>query len=175
MFQVEKKAVEKDVEMYKKRTQDLVEKLNRAKPEEFLRMQQELNHMKNTLQTKEAEVTRMKAHVTQLQKSLQAMVSAKDELKKQLTASTQDKAKLLEDTKKLTLDKSRLVAQVGQHQERQSSLQAEQQQEQMKQLDQRNKLLIQVGDCTFGQRLLYHRTCKPDFLCSWPSLNSCLK
>ena len=23
--------------------------------------------------------------------------------------------------------------------------------------------------------LLYHRTCKPDFLCSWPSLNSYLK
>ena len=25
------------------------------------------------------------------------------------------------------------------------------------------------------QGLLYHRTCKPDFLCSWPSLNSYLK
>ena len=24
-------------------------------------------------------------------------------------------------------------------------------------------------------QLLYHRTCKPDFLCSWPSLNSYLK
>ena len=26
-----------------------------------------------------------------------------------------------------------------------------------------------------GQGLLYHRTCKRDFLCSWPSLNSYLK
>ena len=26
-----------------------------------------------------------------------------------------------------------------------------------------------------AQGLLYHRTCKPDFLCSWPSLNSYLK
>ena len=26
-----------------------------------------------------------------------------------------------------------------------------------------------------GQELLYHRTCKRDFLCSWPSLNSYLK
>ena len=25
------------------------------------------------------------------------------------------------------------------------------------------------------QGLLYHRTCKPNFLCSWPSLNSYLK
>ena len=25
------------------------------------------------------------------------------------------------------------------------------------------------------QGLLYHRTCKSDFLCSWPSLNSYLK
>ena len=25
------------------------------------------------------------------------------------------------------------------------------------------------------QGLLYHRTCVPDFLCSWPSLNSYLK
>ena len=25
------------------------------------------------------------------------------------------------------------------------------------------------------KRLLYYRTCKPDFLCSWPSLNSYLK
>ena len=25
------------------------------------------------------------------------------------------------------------------------------------------------------QGLLYHKTCKPDFLCSWPSLNSYLK
>ena len=28
---------------------------------------------------------------------------------------------------------------------------------------------------TLNQGLLYHRTCKPDFLCSWPSLNSYLK
>ena len=27
----------------------------------------------------------------------------------------------------------------------------------------------------FSQWLLYHRTCKRDFLCSWPSLNSYLK
>ena len=27
----------------------------------------------------------------------------------------------------------------------------------------------------YSQGLLYHRTCKPDFLCSWPSLNSYLK
>ena len=27
----------------------------------------------------------------------------------------------------------------------------------------------------FDQRLLYHRTCKPEFLCSWPSLNSGLR
>ena len=26
-----------------------------------------------------------------------------------------------------------------------------------------------------GQGLLYHRTCKPDFLCSWPSINSYLE
>ena len=26
-----------------------------------------------------------------------------------------------------------------------------------------------------GQGLLYHRTCKRDLLCSWPSLNSYLK
>ena len=28
---------------------------------------------------------------------------------------------------------------------------------------------------SFAQELLYHRTCKPDFLCSWSSLNSYLK
>ena len=32
--------------------------------------------------------------------------------------------------------------------------------------------LLDVGS---GQGLLYHRTCKRDFLCSWPSLNSYLK
>ena len=33
----------------------------------------------------------------------------------------------------------------------------------------------QKRNLVFGQGLLYHRTCKPDFLCSWPSLNSYLK
>ena len=28
---------------------------------------------------------------------------------------------------------------------------------------------------SYNQGLLYHRTCKPDFLCSWPSLNSYLE
>ena len=36
---VEKLSAEKEAEMYKKRTQELVEKLGRAKPEDFLRMQ----------------------------------------------------------------------------------------------------------------------------------------
>ena len=36
-----------------------------------------------------------------------------------------------------------------------------------------HSLVPYVG--TEDQRLLYHRTCKPDFLCSWPSLNSHLK
>ena len=33
---------------------------------------------------------------------------------------------------------------------------------------------VNVEIISFAQGLLYHRTCKPDFLCSWPSLNSYL-
>ena len=39
-------------------------------------------------------------------------------------------------------------------------------------------IVLTVSRCTYiydDQGLLYHRTCKPDFLCSWPSLNSYLK
>ena len=32
-----------------------------------------------------------------------------------------------------------------------------------------------IAGIWYKQGLLYHRTCKPDFLCSWPSLNSYLK
>ena len=38
---------------------------------------------------------------------------------------------------------------------------------------QSNRHCIVIGQGVQG--LLYHRTCKPDFLCSWPSLNSYLK
>ena len=34
---------------------------------------------------------------------------------------------------------------------------------------------IAVVNLTLNQELLNHRKCKPDFLCSWPSLNSYLK
>ena len=37
-----------------------------------------------------------------------------------------------------------------------------------------NRSLVK-GDLVFSQGLLYHRTCRSDFLCSWPSLNSYLK
>ena len=40
------------------------------------------------------------------------------------------------------------------------------------QLDKNKEIEIEV---TSGQGLLYHRTCKRDFLCSWPSLNFYLK
>ena len=33
----------------------------------------------------------------------------------------------------------------------------------------------QYGSIRHSQGLLYHRTCKHDFLCNWPSLNSYLK
>lgn len=38
-LQLEKKTLENEKEMFKKRTAELVEKLNRAKPEDFVKLQ----------------------------------------------------------------------------------------------------------------------------------------
>ncbi|XP_018026947.1 nucleoprotein TPR isoform X2 [Hyalella azteca] len=145
-LQVEKKALEKDIEMYKKRTQELVEKLNRAKPEDFMKMQQELAATKNALALKETDNNKLRVQVGQLQKNIRMVVTSRDGLQQQHSAIKEEKTKLMEENKKLVAERTRLVAQVGQLQERNSSLQAAQQQEQLKQLELRNQLLQQLGE-----------------------------
>ena len=143
---VEKTALEKEAEMYKKRTSELVEKLNRAKPEEFMRMQVELGTSRNTLQNKELDCTRLRMQVSQLQKNIQTMVTSRQNINQQLTAAKEEKSRITEDAKKLSNERSRMVEKVGQQQERIAAMQAAQQQEQLKQLEQRNTLLAQIGD-----------------------------
>ena len=145
-LEVEKKALEKEVEMYKKRTQELVEKLNRAKPEDFLRIQQELTASKTALQGKDLDCTRLRMQVAQLQKNIQTMVTSRQSLNQQLTTIKEEKNKITEEAKKLAVERGRLVAQVGQQKEVVAAMQGAQQQEQLKQLDQRNQLLAQIGD-----------------------------
>ncbi|KAF2365896.1 Nucleoprotein TPR/MLP1 [Trinorchestia longiramus] len=145
-LQVEKKALEKDVEMYKKRTQELVEKLNRAKPEDFVKMQQELAASKTSLSLKEAESTKLRMQVNQLQKNIQTMVTSRQGVQQQLSVAKDEKTKFMEENKKLTAEKSRLVAQVGQLQDRNTALVAAQQQEQLKHLELRNQILQQMGE-----------------------------
>ncbi|XP_037789959.1 nucleoprotein TPR-like [Penaeus monodon] len=110
---LEKRSIENEKDLYKKRTQELVEKLNRAKPEDFIRLQQEVVEQQKTLQSKEAEVSRIKNQLAQLSKNQQMIVNQKNQFQQQLNIVRSELHKTTEEFKKLTMEKNRIQAQSG--------------------------------------------------------------
>ncbi|XP_063612017.1 nucleoprotein TPR-like, partial [Penaeus indicus] len=110
---LEKRSIENEKDLYKKRTQELVEKLNRAKPEDFIRLQQEVVEQQKTLQSKEAEVSRLKNQLAQLSKNQQMIVNQKNQFQQQLNIVRSELHKTTEEFKKLTMEKNRIQAQSG--------------------------------------------------------------
>ena len=76
--QLEKTSIETEKELYKKRTQELVEKLNKAKPEDFIRLQQEAIEKQKQLQNKDSEITKFKNQLSLLERNQKAIVAQKN-------------------------------------------------------------------------------------------------
>lgn len=145
---LDKKTLENEKEMFKKRTQELVEKLNRAKPEDFVKLQQEVTEQHKSLQSKEAEINRLKNQLSQLSKNQQMIVNQKNQFQQQLNIVREELRKAIEETKKNLLErnrvqqqcveenkknlseKARLQQQLGQTQERLRALESSSQQAQ---------------------------------------------
>ncbi|XP_045130805.1 nucleoprotein TPR-like [Portunus trituberculatus] len=110
---LEKKTLENEKEMFKKRTAELVEKLNRAKPEDFVKLQQEVTEQQKALQSKEVEINRLKTQLALLSKNQQMIVNQKNQFQQQLTNTREELRKLHEETRKNVLEKTRLQQQHG--------------------------------------------------------------
>lgn len=110
---LEKKTLGNDKEMFKKRTVELVEKLNRAKPEDFVKLQQEVNEQQKLLQSREVEINRLKSQLAQLSKNQQMIVNQKNQFQQQLTSAREELRKAHEETRKNLLEKTRLQQQHG--------------------------------------------------------------
>ncbi|XP_071529693.1 uncharacterized protein [Panulirus ornatus] len=108
---LEKKTLQNEKEMFKKRTQELVEKLNHAKPEDFVKLQQEVTEQQKVLQGREAEVNRLKNQLAQLSKNQQMIVNQKNQFQQQLNIVREELRKANEETKKNLLEKIRLQQQ----------------------------------------------------------------
>nr|XP_045610228.1 nucleoprotein TPR-like [Procambarus clarkii] len=126
---VEKKTLENEKEMFKKRTQELVEKLNRAKPEDFVKLQQEIVDQQKTLQSKEAEINRLKNQLAQLSKNQQMIVSQKNQFQQQLNGVREELRKANEEAKKNLIEKSRIQQQYGDENKKTSAERARLQQQ----------------------------------------------
>ncbi|XP_066988708.1 nucleoprotein TPR-like [Macrobrachium rosenbergii] len=110
---LEKKSTESEKDMYKKRTQELVEKLNHAKPEDFMKLQQNFAEQQKSLQAKENELSKLKLQLQQVQKSLQMTVAQKNQFNSQLQSSREEARKLGEDSRKTAMEKARIQQQLA--------------------------------------------------------------
>ncbi|KAK7072171.1 hypothetical protein SK128_026556, partial [Halocaridina rubra] len=110
---LEKKNVESEKDLYKKRTQELVEKLNHAKPEDFMKLQQNFAEQQKSLQAKETELNKTKLSLQQIQKNLQMTVAQKNQFNTQLQSSREEVRKLTEEAKKNMMEKNRLQLQLS--------------------------------------------------------------
>ncbi|KAG7160494.1 Nucleoprotein TPR-like [Homarus americanus] len=108
---LEKKSLENEREMYRKRTQELVEKLNRAKPEDFVKLQQEVTEQQKLLQSRESEINRLKNQLAQLSKNQQMIVNQKNQYQQQLHGVREELRKANEEVKKNLIEKNRLQQQ----------------------------------------------------------------
>ncbi|XP_068238323.1 nucleoprotein TPR-like isoform X2 [Palaemon carinicauda] len=109
---LEKKSMESEKDLYKKRTQELVEKLNHAKPEDFMKLQQNFAEQQKSLQGKENELSKLKLQLQQVQKSLQMTIAQKNQFNNQLQSSREEARKLGEESRKTAMEKSRIQQQL---------------------------------------------------------------
>ncbi|XP_042237084.1 nucleoprotein TPR-like isoform X2 [Homarus americanus] len=136
---LEKKSLENEREMYRKRTQELVEKLNRAKPEDFVKLQQEVTEQQKLLQSRESEINRLKNQLAQLSKNQQMIVNQKNQYQQQLHGVREELRKANEEVKKNLIEKNRLQQQHAEENKKTLSEKARLQQ-QMLELKQREEL-----------------------------------
>ncbi|XP_064098408.1 nucleoprotein TPR-like isoform X2 [Macrobrachium nipponense] len=110
---LEKKSMESEKDLYKKRTQELVEKLNHAKPEDFMKLQQNFAEQQKSLQAKENELSKLKLQLQQVQKSLQMTIAQKNQFNSQLQSSREEARKLGEEVRKTAMEKARIQQQLA--------------------------------------------------------------
>ena len=129
---MDKKTLESEKEMYKRRTQELVEKLNKAKPEDLLRLRQELVSHKKTFSIKENELKLAQTQVSKLQNSVQGYIAEKTQMKQtintlqgQVRNSMEETKKATEISQKFSSEKSRLSQQIADSKAKELSLQKE--------------------------------------------------
>ncbi|KAK3887381.1 hypothetical protein Pcinc_008498 [Petrolisthes cinctipes] len=108
---LERKSLENEKQLFKKRTQELVEKLNQAKPEDFVKLQQEVTEQQKTLQSREFEITRLKNQLAQLSKNQQMIINQRNQYQQQLSTCREDLRRTQEELKNTVMDKTRTIQQ----------------------------------------------------------------
>ncbi|KAK4316810.1 hypothetical protein Pmani_012065 [Petrolisthes manimaculis] len=108
---LERKSLENEKQLFKKRTQELVEKLNQAKPEDFVKLQQEVTEQQKTLQSRDFEITRLKNQLAQLSKNQQMIINQRNQYQQQLSTCREDLRRTQEELKNTVMDKTRTIQQ----------------------------------------------------------------
>merc|ERR1739838_317658 len=137
---VDKKSLDTEKGMYKKRTQELVEKLNKAKPEDFVKLQKEMGEKEKLIQTKEMEINRIKNQVQQIQKNQTVVLNQKSRVESQLVSVREEYRKSTANLTNSNVERNRLSQQLNQTNERIRMMESSSQQAQTSHQAEINKI-----------------------------------